>query len=47
LTLAQGGKSKIFGVSVKDRAAIPMAGHTGKAFWFSKKSGEFIKRQDL
>ncbi len=42
LTLSQGGISKVFGVSVKDRAAIPMAGHTGKAFWFSKKSGEFI-----
>ncbi len=42
LTLAQGGKSKVFGVSVKDRGAISMAGHTGKAFWFSKKSGEFI-----
>jgi len=42
LTLVQGGKSKVFGVSVKDRGAISMAGHTGKAFWFSKKSGEFI-----
>ena len=42
LTLAQGGKSNVFGVSVKDRGAISMAGHTGKAFWFSKKSGEFI-----
>ncbi len=42
LTLAQGGKSKVFGVSVKDRGAISMAGHTGKAFWFSKSTGEFI-----
>ncbi len=42
LMLNQGGKSKVFGVSVKDRGAISMAGHTGKAFWFSKKSGEFI-----
>lgn len=42
LTLNQGGKSKVFGVSVKDRGAISMAGHTGKAFWFSKQSGEFI-----
>ena len=42
LTLSQGGKSKVFGISVKDRGAISMAGHTGKAFWFSKKSGEFI-----
>jgi predicted AlkP superfamily pyrophosphatase or phosphodiesterase len=42
LTLSLGGKSKVFGISVKDRGAISMAGHTGKAFWFSKKSGEFI-----
>lgn len=42
LTVSLGGKSKVFGVSVKDRGAISMAGHTGKAFWFSKKSGEFI-----
>lgn len=42
LNLFYGGKSKIFGVSVKVRGAISMAGHGGKAFWFSKKSGEFI-----
>jgi predicted AlkP superfamily pyrophosphatase or phosphodiesterase len=42
LNLAQGGRAKVFGISVKDRGAISMAGHTGKAFWFSKKSGEFI-----
>ena len=36
------GKSKVFGVSVKDRGAIAMAGHAGKAFWFSKQNGEFI-----
>jgi len=36
------GKSKIFGVSVKDRGAVSMAGHAGKAFWFSKKAGEFV-----
>ena len=37
-----GGQSKLFGVSVKDRGAVAMAGHTGKAFWFSKASGEFV-----
>jgi hypothetical protein len=42
LTLSLGGKSKVFGVSVKDRGAISFAGHTGKAFWFSKQSSEFI-----
>lgn len=36
------GKSKIFGVSVKDRGAVSMAGHSGKAFWFSKASGNFV-----
>jgi len=37
-----GGKSKVIGVSVKDRGAIAMAGHSGTAYWFSKASGEFV-----
>jgi len=37
-----GGQSKLFGVSVKDRGAVAMAGHAGKAFWFSKATGEFV-----
>jgi len=37
-----GGGSKIFAVSIKDRGAVSMAGHAGKAFWFSKKTGEFV-----
>ncbi len=36
------GRAKIFGVSVKDRGAVFMAGHADKAFRFSKKSGEFV-----
>ena len=36
------GQSKIFAVSVKDRGSVSMAGHAGKAFWFSKSSGEFV-----
>ncbi|MEH6822673.1 MAG: alkaline phosphatase family protein [Motiliproteus sp.] len=36
------GQSKVFGVSIKDRGAIAMAGHSGKAFWFSKNNGEFV-----
>lgn len=36
------GQSRAFAVSVKDRGAITMAGHAGKAFWFSKKNGEFV-----
>jgi hypothetical protein len=39
---AGGGKAKVFGVSVKDRGAVAMAGHSGKAFWFSKQKGEFV-----
>ena len=42
LAIHYGGQSKIFGVSVKDRGAIPLAGHAGKAFWFSKRTGEFV-----
>jgi len=37
-----GGQSRIFAVSVKDRGAVSLAGHAGKAFWFSKASGEFV-----
>lgn len=37
-----GGQSKVVGVSVKDRGAISMAGHTGSAYWFSKSGGEFV-----
>ena len=42
LALHTAGRAKIFGVSVKDRGAVSMAGHAGKAFWFSKASGEFV-----
>jgi predicted AlkP superfamily pyrophosphatase or phosphodiesterase len=34
--------AKIFAVSIKDRGAVSMAGHAGKAFWFSKAAGEFV-----
>ncbi len=37
-----GGRSKIFGVSGKDRAAVSMAGQAGKAFWFSTNTGDFV-----
>jgi len=36
------GRSKIFAVSVKDRGAVSLAGHAGKAFWFSKATGDFV-----
>jgi len=42
LALYTNSKSKIFAVSVKDRGSVTLAGHNGKAFWFSKTSGEFI-----
>ena len=42
LFLKTNGKSKVFGISVKDRGSVTLAGHTGKAFWFSKSNGEFI-----
>jgi predicted AlkP superfamily pyrophosphatase or phosphodiesterase len=42
LAIASAGKAKVFGVSIKDRGAVSMAGHAGKAFWFSKSAGEFV-----
>jgi predicted AlkP superfamily pyrophosphatase or phosphodiesterase len=42
LAIHYAGRPKIFGVSVKDRGAVPLAGHAGKAFWFSKAAGEFV-----
>ncbi|MFC1664528.1 alkaline phosphatase family protein [Pseudomonadota bacterium] len=37
-----GGRSKVFGVAGKDRSAVSMAGKTGKAFWYSTDSGDFV-----
>ncbi|MEN8133265.1 MAG: alkaline phosphatase family protein [Pseudomonadota bacterium] len=42
LVLATAGKSRVFSVSVKDRGAIIPGGHRGKAYWYDKKTGEFI-----
>ncbi|MCX2983176.1 alkaline phosphatase family protein [Halieaceae bacterium IMCC14734] len=42
LAIHTANTAKIFGVSVKDRGAVSMAGHAGKAFWFSKATGEFV-----
>ncbi|MCP3902271.1 MAG: alkaline phosphatase family protein [Planctomycetes bacterium] len=36
------GRAKVFGVSVKDRGAVSMAGHAGTAYWFSKATGTFV-----
>lgn len=41
--LATQGEAKLFGVSLKDRAAILPAGHTANgAFWIDPQSGAFI-----
>jgi len=37
-----GGRAKIFSVSGKDRSAVSMAGHAGKAFWYSTNTGDFV-----
>lgn len=42
LRSSSGGRSKVIGVSVKDRGAISLAGHAGTAYWFSKAGGEFV-----
>jgi len=42
LVVHNGGRSRAFSVSVKDRGAILPGGHAGKAFWFSKSSGHFV-----
>lgn len=42
LAVRSAGQAKVFGVSIKDRGAVSMAGHAGKAFWFSKAAGEFV-----
>jgi Type I phosphodiesterase / nucleotide pyrophosphatase len=42
MVVHNGGRSRAFSVSVKDRGAILPGGHVGKAFWFSKRSGEFV-----
>jgi len=36
------GRSKIFAVSGKDRSAVAMAGHVGKAFWYSTNTGDMV-----
>ena len=37
-----GNRSKVFGISGKDRSAVAMAGKTGKAFWYSTDNGDFV-----
>lgn len=42
LAVATAGRAKIFAVSGKDRGAIPLAGRSGKAFWMSTDTGDFV-----
>jgi predicted AlkP superfamily pyrophosphatase or phosphodiesterase len=43
IKLATGGKSRVFGVALKDRAAVLPAGRTGDgAYWIEHKSGAWI-----
>lgn len=41
LRLFYGDQAKVFAVSGKDRGAVSMAGHIGKAFWYSTNNGDF------
>ena len=41
LVKSNNGRSKVFSVSGKDRSAVAMAGHAGKAFWMSIATGAF------
>jgi hypothetical protein len=43
LKIANGGKSKVIGVSLKDRSAILPAGHMANgAYWYDNASGNFV-----
>jgi hypothetical protein len=42
LKLATQGKARVFGISLKDRAAVLPAGYSGDAYWIDPKSGAWI-----
>lgn len=42
LRLATNFKSKVIGISLKDRASILPAGHLGKAYWYDDSTGNLI-----
>ncbi|MDD7886268.1 alkaline phosphatase PafA [Flavivirga sp. 57AJ16] len=43
LKLFSNGRSKVIGVSIKDRSAISPAGHLANAaYWYNNKTGDFI-----
>ncbi len=42
LRLSTQKRSKVIGISIKDRGAIFPAGHMGEAYWHDKTTGDFI-----
>jgi len=43
MKMADGGQSRVIGISLKDRAAILPAGHMANAaYWFDNRSGNFV-----
>jgi predicted AlkP superfamily pyrophosphatase or phosphodiesterase len=43
LKMATGGRAKVFGIALKDRAAVLMAGHLADGvFWYDDRSGNWI-----
>jgi predicted AlkP superfamily pyrophosphatase or phosphodiesterase len=43
LKMSDGGRSRVIGLSLKDRSAILPAGHMADgAFWFDSKNGQFV-----
>jgi len=42
LAVHTAGRSKIFAVSGKDRSAVSLGGHAGKAFWYSSDTGDYV-----
>ncbi len=41
LAVHYAGRPKIFAVAGKDRSSVSMAGHAGKAFWYSSNTGDY------
>ena len=42
LKVKTAGQARVYGISGKDRSAVAMAGHSGKAFWYSIDNGDFV-----
>ena len=42
LRLATNFRSKVVGVAIKDRGSILPAGHSGDAYWYDSKTGNFV-----